>query len=538
MQRQRLLLFLVSAFAVLLIFLWIISAFFQIIYQLEYLIGRILPFLPYQLIPLVIIISIVFLVFGVVQFAWPWWKSFYRPGLINKKNITNSVNIPKSRRQAAKQTLEGLELLIERLQDNVAKEALRFERERVAKELARRDLTVVIFGTGSSGKTSLIRALLNQMIGEVSAAMGATKKSKIYRLRLKGFDRCIQIIDTPGIFESGEDGFAREKEARVKASQADLLIVVLDSDLRAGELQTIKTLERLGKRIILVLNKCDLRGEEEEKRLIALLKGTCKDLINPEDVIACSASPQSIPRIGKKPLKPESEVGNLLERLAKILYEEGEELLADNILLQCKNLGDSGRELLDNQRKTSARKCVDKFSWISSGLVAANPLPGIDLLGTAAVNAQMVIEIAKIYGVELTKSRAQELALSVGKTLAGLGVVKGSVSIIGTSLSLHLPTLILGRAVQGVAAAWLTRVAGATFITFFQQDQEWGDGGIQEVVQNHYNLNKRENTLNKFMNIAYRKVVEPLKKNKLRELPPRRRPLEEEASSDPEHPRW
>ena len=67
-----------------------------------------------------------------------------------------------------------IDLLIEKLQDKVAKEGLKQKRELVEKELARGDLVVVVFGTGSSGKTSLIRALLNEIVGEVGSAMGST----------------------------------------------------------------------------------------------------------------------------------------------------------------------------------------------------------------------------------------------------------------------------------------------------------------------------------------------------------------------------
>ena len=179
---------------------------------------------------------------------------------------------------------------------------------------------------------------------------------------------------------------------------------------------------------------------------------------------------------------------------------------------------------------------MDRYSWISGGVVAATPLPVVDLVGTAAVNAQMVMEIAKVYGVQLTRNRAQELAISVGRTLAGLGIVKGGVALIGTALSVNLPTLLLGRAVQGVAAAWLTRVAGASFITYFQQDQDWGDGGMQEVVQHHYDLNRRESSLERFLQTALRRVVEPLRREKRRQLPPRPGPRGEAAASDHEHP--
>ena len=171
---------------------------------------------------------------------------------------------------------------------------------------------------------------------------------------------------------------------------------------------------------------------------------------------------------------------------------------------------------------------MERFSWISSGVVAMTPLPGIDLIGAAAVNGQMVKEIAHIYGLELTKKRSQELAISVGKTLAGLGIVKGGISLISSTLSLNLPTLLIGKVIQSITAAWLTKVAGDSFITYFSQDQDWGDGGMQEVVQRHYNLNSKEINLRTFIKAAFKKVVEPLEKQNWKQLPPRHKLQDEE----------
>ena len=53
----------------------------------------------------------------------------------------------------------------------------------------------------------------------------------------------------------------------------------------------------------------------------------------------------------------------------------------------------SNKEILVS--KNNAIKCIDKYAWISSGVVAITPLPGIDLIGAAAVNGQMVMEISK-----------------------------------------------------------------------------------------------------------------------------------------------
>ncbi len=470
-----------------------------------------------------------------IQTSWPWLKDFASQISKRRKVDKQFTSPPNSRHQAAKQSLDSIDRLIEKLQDNVARKGLKQERQKVEEELNRGDLVVVVFGTGSSGKTSLIRALLNEIVGQVGAPMGSTTSSQMYRLRLKGLDRGLQLIDTPGILEAGKDGRNREKEARERASKSDLMVVVVDNDLRSAELEVVISLANLGKRLLLVLNKCDLRGEEEERRLLALLRGHCKGLVDPENIVSTSASPQTIPRPGATPWQPPPEVSDLLQRLAKVLHADGEELIADNLLLQCRDLGDKGRLLLTRQRQKEAKKCIDRYSWISGGVVAATPLPGVDLLSAAAVNAQMVIEVARIYGVQLTRNRAQELAVSVGRTLAGLGVVKGGVSLIGFALSVNLPSLIVGRAVQGVAAAWLTRIAGASFITFFQQDQDWGDGGIQEVVQRHYDLNKRESSLERFLETALKRVVEPLKKDRRRELPPRQRLQEEEEAWDHEH---
>ncbi|WP_320674467.1 YcjF family protein [Prochlorococcus sp. MIT 1341] len=534
MSRKRLVLLICIALLALLIIGGVIGSLLRVFYELKYSLEL---FLPYWLVGPVLFLGTVLIVILIIQVGHPWLKELQNKKPWLKRKRKDVIDLPKSRRHAAQQSLQSIDRLIEYLQDNISRKGLVEERRRVGQELARGDLVVVIFGTGSSGKTSLIRALLNEIVGKVGAAMGSTTTSKSYRLRLKGFDRGLKLIDTPGVLEAGKDGLDREKQARKIASQSDLMVVVVDGDLRASELRIIQSLSNLGKRLLLALNKCDLRGEEEERKLLSVLRSRCRGLIKPEDIIPVSAAPQSVPRPGLKPLQPPAEVNSLVQRLASVLHSEGEELLADNILLQCRHLGDAGRRLLDRQRKIEAINCIERYSWITGGVVMATPLPGVDLLGTAAVNAQMVMEIAKVYGIEITRARAQELAISVGRTLAGLGVIKGGITIIEATLSLSIPTLILSRSVQGVAAAWLTRVAGESFITYFQQDQDWGDGGIQEVVQKHYNLNSRKTSMEKFLELALKRVVEPMHQDrKRRRLPPRPKPRGEVEAWDLENP--
>ena len=458
------------------------------------------------------------------RLLWPWLMQ-WRRGAGSSKGAGRSAAAtapPGNRQEAAQQNLAAIDQLLERIRDAVQREALQQERDRVAAELQRGDLVVVVFGTGSAGKTSLIRALLRDVVGAVGAAMGSTDSCTTYRLRLRDLPRGLRLVDTPGILEAGSEGQRREQLARSQAAQADLLLLVVDGDLRAAEQEVFSALAALGKRLLLVLNKCDLRGQEEERRLLALLRRRCQGRISAEDVIPASAAPQSVPMPGGRPLQPQPEIDALLRRIAQVLHSDGEELIADNILLQSRRLSETGRKLLSQQRQSDAEAVVDRYSWISAGVLAATPLPGVDLLGAAAVNAQMVMEIGRIYGVSLSRTDAQELAVSVGRTLASLGVIKGGLSLISSALSLNLPALLLSRAVQAVGAGWLTRVAGRSFITYFQQDQDWGDGGIQEVVQRQYDLNRRESALQTFLAAAFNRVVEPLRREtKQAQLPPR-----------------
>jgi hypothetical protein len=122
--------------------------------------------------------------------------------------------------------------------------------------------------------------------------------------------------------------------------------------------------------------------------------------------------------------------------------------------------------------------------------------------------------------VQLGRASAQDLAVSVGRTLVGLGLVKGGMALLEGALSLNLPTLLISRALQAVGAAWLTRVAGRSFIVYFQQDQSWGDGGLQQVLQREYDLSRREDALRRFLQTALQRVVEPLRQQQGKRLPP------------------
>ena len=364
------------------------------------------------------------------------------------------------------------------------------------------------------------------MVGRVDAPMGTTEVGETYVLKLKGLNRQILITDTPGILEAGVAGTQREQLARQLATEADLLLFVVDNDLRQSEYNPLRTLAEIGKRSLLILNKTDLYTDTDKETILARLRERVRGFIATADVVAIAANPQPAELESGETFQPEPDVMPLIRRMAVVLRAEGEDLVADNILLQSQRLGDEARRLLDAQRRRQAEKVVERFQWIGAGVITVTPLPVVDLLATAAVNAQMVVEIGRIYGSELNMDRGRELALSLGKTLASLGIVQGAIELLSRVLQLSVAAYPIGKVIQGVTAAYLTRIAGKSFIEYFRHDQDWGDGGITEVVQRQFQLNRRDEFIKTFVQEAIARVVKPLAEAK--------EPQEERQSDPPQ----
>lgn len=501
MPLSRIVTLIVGLILILGLSLWLIDSLSRLYWQLSYspLLGNLLLML------LVVLIGALIAAF--VYYVLVIQKSEKRS---QRKRRVTAAEIPAVKSEAASSTLQAVRQQVSIIQDEVQRQALLSRSREIEANLARGEIQVVVFGTGSAGKTSLVNGVMGRMVGRVDAPMGTTQVGETYCLRLKGLERKILITDTPGILEAGVAGTEREQLARELATEADLLLFVVDNDLRRSEYEPLRTLAEIGKRSLLVLNKIDMYTEEDKEAILARLRQRVRGFIAANDVVAIAANPEAAQLENGEIYQPEPDILPLLRRMAAILRAEGEDLVADNILLQSMRLGEEARKLIDAQRRRQADKIVERFQWIGAGVVSVTPLPIVDLLATAAVNAQMVVEIGKIYGCDLNMERGRELALSLAKTLASLGIVKGAVQLLSTALQLNVATFIVGRAIQGVTAAYLTRIAGKSFIEYFRHDQDWGDGGMTEVVQRQFQINRRDEFVKAFIQQAIARVVKPL----------------------------
>jgi len=392
---------------------------------------------------------------------------------------------PHARQTTVRAQLEAIAQQLAQIEDQVTRQALEAQHRELAAQQARQPLRLVIMGTASTGKTALVNTLLGRMVGEVAATLGTTTTAQVYEFRLKGVPRRIELMDTPGLQEGTAAGLSREMQAREWATQADLVIFVVDNDLRQSELAVLQHLRELGKRVVLALNKTDLYLPTDQEVLLATIRQRVAGWLDPADVVGIAGAPPAVTLDTGEPYQPTPVIEPLLQRVAEILRREGEELIADNLLLQCQRLGAQAQAILDRQRQRQAEAIVERFQWVGAGVVWLTPLPGADLLAQAAVQAQMVVELGQVYDCHLSLAQGRELALSLAKTLTALGIARGVASLVSRTLKATLAGYVLTSAVQSISAAYLTRVAGLSFITYFRNQQSWGAAGMADVVRRH-----------------------------------------------------
>ncbi len=437
------------------------------------------------------------------------------------KTLFKNKNIKfNNKYSAAKKSLKSISLLKDQIDDEVNYEIINDQRIRLESQLRNSDYSVILFGAGSCGKTSLARSLLKSMVGDTSPAFGTTTKISSYKIKIPTLIRKINIIDTPGLFEASNNGQKREQRTIEEAYRSDLIIFVIDQDLNKYEIFLLKKFSEIGKSLIIALNKCDLRSANQNQALIENLENIVSKFSKNYEIIKTIAAPQSIPNIGGIPKSKRINVNNLFQAIINVLEQNGEDLLADKILFQCNKLGLLSKNILDEQRTISANRIINKYAWITCGVVLITPIPTVEIIAASTINIQMVIEISKIYGVELSKKKATEITKSLISVIATLGIVKGGMNIISNILSTNFTTTFISKSIQSITAAWIIRIVGFSFIKYFKQNQNWGDGGMQDVVEQIYEINKREEIMKNFINEAILKIKKNKNYSLIKKLPP------------------
>jgi len=396
--------------------------------------------------------------------------------------------------------LQQAQRLIAKIADPSKRIALEQQTQQITSNLQKNHFQIVVFGTGSAGKTSVINALLGRKAGKTGAAIGATIAPQEYAFQ--GIDvspvgitpihsenkvkRQISLLDTSGTQEMGAMGQQREIESLQVAQNADLMIFVTAGDLTNSEYSELERLAGLGKRVILVFNKTDLYLPSDRENILAKLKERTQHFLASTDIVAIAAQPSPIKvrqyanaedsvhnaaiREWWEDLPP--DVTALKERIETILSNEWEDLLIHNTHLQIKNLLQDIDGAINHQRRQDAATIINRYQLIAATTVFANPIPAIDLLAGAAINTQMLIDLAKIYDRPLNFKQAQQFAMIIAQQLLQLGCIEIASSAIASCFKVNALTYAIGGSIQAVTAAYLTHIGGMSFVEYLEQQPE------------------------------------------------------------------
>jgi len=310
--------------------------------------------------------------------------------------------------------------------------------DRQLQRLESRTVRVAVFGRVGVGKSSLINALIGEQLLATDVAHGCTRRQRavLWPQAIDGL-AAVELIDTPGIDEIETAGRAR-LATRV-AMGADLVLLVIDSDLTRIDRDALDTLLHCGKPVQLVLNRSDRWSAQE---LPALLRSIQQRLPRELPLTAVAAAPRrpvldGQGRARSEPAAP--RIAALSQRLIRQLSGEGELLLALHALRLADRFQQAHHQLRLRQHRRSAQGLIGRYAAAKATGVAMNPLIAIDLAGGLACDTALVMQLCQLYGLPMAPTSARRLLRTVTTQNALLGGVQLGLSALKQLLLLLVP---------------------------------------------------------------------------------------------------
>lgn len=359
-----------------------------------------------------------------------------------------------------------------------------------------------VFGRVSTGKSSLLNALVGRPVFSTSPLHGETRLSEMTpwnEVEASG----VYLIDTPGLDEAGGD--EREALAREVAGRSDLILFVVDADITESELTALKTVLAQGRPVILVLNKIDLYTSADRERVLDSLRSRTDGLIDPQCVVAVAAEPRAERLVEIAPdgteterqRRREPEVEALRLKLWDILEAEGKTLAALNASLFAADLSDQvGARILAARQKIGDR--LIRTYCVGKGIaVAFNPVPVADLFAAAFVDVGMVVHLSRVYDLPLSRKEAGSLVRVILAESAALMGTVWALHFVSSALKVGtagLSTLVTAGA-QGAVAYYSTYLVGRIAGEYLAKGKSWGEAGPKQVVKKIIDSLDRETVL-------------------------------------------
>jgi uncharacterized protein len=350
----------------------------------------------------------------------------------------------------------------------------------IEQSLTRQTLTFQIAGTRAVGKTALRQQFLQQT--DLQQRWDLTELAEF----------TVESIADP--------------DCSIPASlrQADVVLFVVQGDLTKLEWSALQQLRTQQKRVLLLLNKQDRSLPAQAELVLAQLKLRVKDIVAAEDVVAIATAPQPI-KVRRHQLDgsfhetletPQPQIQPLLDRMQTVAVQEVSQLVLQRAYEQTLDLQQTIQAGLNRVRRDRALPILERYQWISAGVAFANPLPSLDMVAAAAITGKMIQELAGVYQVQISRDRATEMAGVLAKNLIQMGLVEASSQVLSLALKGNTVTYVAGGMMQGVGAAYFTRMAGLSLVELFEvhkTGQAWTLDStlLNQIVQRIFKTSSR-----------------------------------------------
>ncbi|MFN6477486.1 YcjF family protein [Nostoc sp. DedQUE07] len=382
--------------------------------------------------------------------------------------------------------------LAQETENHPALETLREQVAQLLLELDRQKIKVAVTGGKSVGKSTLIQVLQNL---ETQNSVSLQETAPLFR-------------------ETGENSDAA---ILAEVAKSDFVLFLTNGDLTDSEFQTLQQLKAANQPNMLVFNKQDQYLTDESANIFSQLKQRMQG-----NVVATAASPIAI-KVRKHEAdgsvqewmeQPAADIQQLTHQLGEVLAQQGQRLVWVTTMRKAGLLKAEAKNWLNGTRRDRATPIIEQYQWIAAAAAFANPVPAFDILATAAINAQMVMDLGNIYQQKFSLEQAQTVAGTMGSLMLKLGLVELSTKAISTVLKSNAVTFVAGGVVQGVSAAYLTRVAGLSLVEYFQQQEIAIDSGtgfnlenLRQTLQKVFQQNQQIGFLQGFVKQGMKRLL-------------------------------
>lgn len=443
------------------------------------------------------------------------WQKIWRKWRSKSKAKNTNIEKPSS---ATDKTLDSLkELLKDEHIPVTVRLQLKQEYQQVQQlvdKLENQQVHIVAFGKVSSGKSSLLNALLGKQAFSTSPLHGETKTQQTSDWNQYN-DQSMVVIDTPGTDEVA--GEHRQKMAHSAAEIADIILFVIDGDLTQSQLQQLKFIAQPNTQILLVLNKADLYTEAELADLKKSFLEKIAGIIQANNIVFSSAAP--LPQVlikedrngkqSRQRIAVEKDVSQVKQRIWEILEQDGKTLTALNASIFAGEISQKIAEKITRLRANTAEKVVTTYS-IAKGIgVAFNPIPVADLLIAAGLDVAMIRKLSQVYGLPIVGKEASKLTLTIMAQLAALMGAVWGINLLSSALktvSAGLSTTVTAGA-QGALAYYATYLVGKIAEQYFIRGKSWGKQGPKNIAKEIVNSLDKDSILAE----ARSKILERIK---------------------------